>query len=289
VSTLNTTEYIRLSLENDLFWTRIMKEHAIFIESSMPPPQKQLAMQAEKFKKQFERALSDTIRLSSGSVSGRALQSGQYYTNYTEAAEQVTQQLSGVEINSSLTRMEYNIQPLDPYDFSPQKAQEVLALNRNLLNQVSAFARFKSDLYNRQASCKLFSFLYTSVYEHIIHEAQMFIDILTGLQDRDEDYNRGFESFWNHHMADHAKVMRGLFDPAEAEHFSTADHFAKTFDALSSGMPNRTEELEAVKALGEFKARTTEEILECKVKSLMSPLFTDHMLREANYYQYLLQ
>ncbi len=284
---LNNAEYIRLSLENNLFWTRIMKEHAIFIESSMPPIQKHLANQADQFKKQFERLLSDTIKLSNGLISARAMQSGQFFTRYTEAAEQATQKLTGIDINSNLTRMEYNIEPAGPYS-GQQKAQEVSALNQNILNQVKAFAKFKTDLYDSQASCNIFTFLYTSVYEHIFHEAQRYIEVLTGLQERNENYNRGFKEFWNHHMSDHAKVMRGLFDPTEAQHFNTADRLAKLFEADSAAL-GRTEELDATIAISNFKASTTQEILECKVKSLMSPLFTDHILREAYHYIYLLK
>jgi Na+-driven multidrug efflux pump len=43
------------------------------------------------------------------------------------------------------------------------------------------------------------------------------------------------------------------------------------------------------KMLSEFKAGTTQEIIECTVKSIMMPLFTDHLLREANHFIYLLQ
>lgn len=286
---LNDEDFVRLSLENNLFWARIMKEHAIFIASSMPPTQTQLAAQADRFKQQFERLLAESIRLANGFVSSRSLQSGQYFTRYTEAAEQATQRFTGIEIDSNLTKAEYNIQPSGS---SPvrQNVQAVSALNQYVLEQVDAFARFKSDLYRMQASCRIFSFLYTSVYEHIFHEAMKYREIITGLQKRDENYNRDFEAFWNQHMSDHAKVMRGLFDPTEAGHFNTADGFAKTFDAiLRNRSEGRTEELAAAKGLSEFKAATTQEILECKVKSLMSPLFTDHILREAYYYIDLLQ
>ena len=287
---LNDEEYIRLSMENNLFWTRIMKEHAIFIEASMPASQRRLAMQANRFKQQFDQLLAKSIRIANGTVSGRALQVGQYFTQCTEAAEQATQHFTGIQINSDLTKMEYNVQSSDSDSVLKPKPQEVSMLNQYILGQVNAFAQFKSDLYNLQASCRLFTFLYTSVYEHVFHEAQKYIEILTGLQKKDENYNKDYESFWNQHMSDHAKVMRGLFDPTEVEHFDTADRFAKTFDAIISNQSaGKAEELEAVKALSEFKANTTREILECKVKSLMSPLFTDHILREANYYIYLLQ
>lgn len=287
---LNDEEFIRLSIENNLFWARIMKEHAIFIESSMPAPQTQPAAQADRFKQQFDRILSEYVRLANGIVSGRALQSGQYFTRYTEAAEQATQQLTGIEINSGLTKAEYNIQPSGSYSPVQLTAQNVFSLNQYVLEQIDAFARFKSDLYNMQASCRIFTFLYTSVYEHVFHEAIKYMEILTGLQKRDENYNKDFEAFWNHHMSDHAKVMRGWFDPTEAEHVNKADGFAKTFDAIiKKRNADRSEELTATRGLGEFQTNTTQEILECKVKSLMTPLFTDHILRESLYYIDLLQ
>lgn len=34
---LSTEDYIRLSIHYNLFWIRIMKEHAVFIEATMPP------------------------------------------------------------------------------------------------------------------------------------------------------------------------------------------------------------------------------------------------------------
>lgn len=287
---LNDQDFIRLSLENNLFWARIMKEHAIFIESSMPPPQAQLAAQADQFKQQFDRILAETIRLANGIVSVRALQSGQYFTRFTEAAEQATQKLTGIEINSNLTKAEYNIQPTGSYPPTQPTAQNIFSLNQYVLEQINAFAKFKSDLYNMQASCRIFTFLYTSIYEHVFHEARKYMEILSWLQKRDDNYNKDFEAFWNQHMSDHAKVMRGWFDPTEAEHFNKADGFAKTFDAIiQQRNADRAEELAATRELSEFKASTTQEILECKVKSLMAPLFTDHILREALYYIYLLQ
>ncbi|MGI5979568.1 MAG: DUF2935 domain-containing protein [Oscillospiraceae bacterium] len=285
---LRDEEYIRLSMENNLFWTRIMKEHAVFIESSMPAPQKQLAMQAAQFKQQFERLLGESIRLANGVVSRASLQSHQYFTQFTEAAEQVTQQFTGVQIQSDLTRREYDVQPMGALSSVQEKAQRVSAFNRKVLCTVKDFARFKSELYELQASCEMFTFLYTSVYKHIFLEAQRYMQILNGLLSREENYDPDYVSFWNHQMSDHAKVMRGLFDPSEAGHFDTADQFAKRFDTLIR-TPSKAEALTAAKAIAGFKADTTREILECKVKSIMSPLFTDHILREANYYIYLLQ
>jgi RNA processing factor Prp31 len=293
---LSSEKYIRTSLEYNLFWVRVMKEHAIFIESSMPGSQKQLAYQADQFKQQFDRLLAETIRLANGVVSKEALQSGQYYTWFTESTEQAVQHFTGIEINTNLTQAEYNIQAYSQgTTFDAQKEQEVSTLNQYILSQTNALARFKSELLNSQSSCRIFSFLYTGDMDHILREAVKYIEILNALQNRDDNFNTNYKEFWNRNMSDHAKSMRGLFDPTEAKYFSEADRFAKMFDALlqtqtaSAYGTQSGDDLTDTKAISDFKANTTQGLLECKVKSIMSPLYADHNLREAYHYIYLMQ
>ncbi len=290
---LQREKYISMSLEYDLFWVRIMKEHAIFIESSIPPIHEQLAKQADEFKQQYDRLFADTIRIANGAIPKEALQSGQYYTRFTEAAEHAVQQLTGIEVNRNLTMMEYNIEPLNPGSvFDAQKEQEVSLLNEYILNLTSSFARFKSELLNNQISCRLFTFLYSADLDHILREALKYIEVLNALQARNDTVDSNYRQFWNTNMSDHAKSMRGLFDPTETDYFNIANQFVGLYDALmqssASGMQN-AEDLNDAKQISEFKAKTTQGLIECKVRAIMSPLYTDHLLREANHYIYLLQ
>jgi hypothetical protein len=158
---LSKEAYIQLSLEFNLFWVRVMKEHAIFIESSIPPTEKQLADRAAQFNKHYEGLLSDTIKLANGSVSRDALQSGQYYTGYTEEAERIAAHFTGIDIDRELTRAEYGLVPYDPGAAgSAQKEQEVSALNQNILNMTNAFAQFKAELLGDQTACRYSLSLY---------------------------------------------------------------------------------------------------------------------------------
>ncbi|MDP4153818.1 MAG: DUF2935 domain-containing protein [Bacillota bacterium] len=290
---LSREEYIRLSLENNLFWLRIMKEHAIFIESSMLPPDRSLTLEASRFKRQFEQLLATAIRLSNGSVSKESLQSGQFYTRYTDEAERITQKFTGITINRNLTQQETNIEPATPFTETPhRKEQEVSSFNQSVINMVSDFIRFKTSLYNSQASCRIATMLYTSTIQHVIHEAQKYVDTLNMLQKR-EAVPRD-DNFWNHIMSDHAKVIRGLLDPTEVRLFNEADRFAKVFDAIiqseNNQMMNPPENaMIATREISEFKSVLTRGLIECKIKAIMMPLFTDHLLREANHYLYLLQ
>lgn len=284
---LSSVEFIQRSIEYDLFWVRIMKEHAIFIEASMPPPLAHVAQQAKNFKQHFSILFAETIRLASGIVSRDALQSGQYYTRFTEAAEQAVQHFTEVETDAYLTLKEYNIVPLGAIKPAPETEQAVAQLNANILSMVNAFATFKSELLENQTSCRIFTFLYTAELNHILQEAMRYIQILNGLQNKDERFNINYAEFWNRNMSDHAKSMRGLFDPTETAFLMEADRYAKVFDALAQ-VPHISA-LPDTKDISEFKATATSGMLSCKVKSLMNPLYTDHLLREANHYIWLMQ
>jgi hypothetical protein len=335
---ISREEYIQTSLENNLFWTRIMKEHATFIESVLTPPLKNLAPQADEFKKIFEGLLENTIQLANESVSAEALQSGEFITRFTDEAERLTQDYTGIAINRNLTYTETLLEPSMPgMEETEAKEKEVSQLNQNIINHLSDFLKFKATLLNSQASCKVVTFEYTAVLEHILEEGRKFMEILTTLQKREMPVDIHLESpqeqyFWNMIMADHAKVMRGKFDPIEKHFFNEANRYAMIYDslteankemhnkrAMNNGVADKetTNNESADKEItnneaankettnnfspstnnaapinvydvtadfSDFKAFTTQGIIECKVRSLMLPLFTDHLLREANHY-----
>lgn len=297
---LSREEYIRLSMEQNLFWLRIMKEHAIFIESIMPPIQERLASEADRFKQQFEQLLAAAIRLSNASVSKEALASGQYYTRFTDEAERIMQQFTGISINRGLTLMETNIEPFTPYtDYSAGKEQEVNLLNQKILRLLQQFIEFKANLFHNQASCLLVTFEYTAVFEHILHEGQEYRKVLTNLQKReapDETVSPEEINFWTHIMSEHAKVLRGRFDPTEEILFTEASKYAAIFDELLKSLqsiadldPIIVASEQMVYDFANFKAVVTRALIECKARAILFPLFTDHLLREAIHYFTLLK
>ena len=53
------------------------------------------------------------------------------------------------------------------------------------------------------------------------------------------------------------------------------------------GLTEKT--IKATTELADFKAKGTDGILNCKIKSIILPLLADHVLREANHYLHLLK
>ena len=292
---MSKEDYIQCSLQYSLFWIRILKEHAIFIEATMPPPGKEYAQQADSYKQQYDQLMEMAINLSNGAIPLSVLESGQFYTKYTEEAERLAQQSTGIKINSDLTRLAYEISPCRPrFTATSQKESDVSNLNQNLLNLTASFVKFQANLLNQRVSCSLFTMMYTADILHILMEAKRYLEILKKLQNRDDSLISDYKTFWSQNMADHAKVMRGQFDPTETSYFNTANHFSNTFDTLFKSehqldaFPTDREILSDAIAISDFKSETTNGLITCKIQAIMLALYTDHLLREANHFIYLM-
>ena len=130
----------------------------------------------------------------------------------------------------------------------------------------------------------------------MIKEAQRYINLLTNLQNGIEprELENSGDDFWNRIMEEHAMAIRGLLDLTEKNLFREANDFARVFAGLSERndmemIRNLENTLEETMQFINFKAHITRGIIECKVKAITSPLFTDHLLREAYHYLRLLR
>jgi hypothetical protein len=293
---LSKEMFVQWSLQYNLFWLRIMKEHAIFIEATMPPPGKSLAQKADAYKQNYDQFLLTAITLSNGILPLDVLQSGQFYTQFTEGAEQDAEKYTGISTRPDITVKEYDVAPIyGNLTITGNLEQDVNHLNQSVLTMTESFIQFQSDLLNDRASCRLFTMMYTGDILHVLMEAKRYQMILAALQNRDENAIEDYKTFWTNNMADHVKVMRGQFDPTEASYFNRANQLAELFDTLSqeetnsNTYPTNQELLTSTTEVRDFKADTTDAIMRCKVQSIMLALYTDHLLREANHFIYLMK
>jgi len=291
-------EFIRESLELHLFFGRIMKEHAIFLEAGFVPKDAALAQQAEMFKRDFAVLLQEAICLANGVVSQEALLSGEAVTDKTLRAEQITEQLSGIGIDSQLTMEELNLSP-DGGSMVPQLEEQVAALNQKYIECVKALVQFKTDVVEGMLQCRLFTFNFPLLIIHIRREALFYLQklerlqrriVVNLLQDALEE-----EQFWNRQMAEHAQFISHLLDPTETDLILKANGFAGQYfhlDNIVQGKVEGTktlgqitnETINTTRAFRDFKAAGTEGLLLCQIKSIVIPLLADHVLREANHY-----
>ncbi|MBQ7840915.1 MAG: DUF2935 domain-containing protein [Lachnospiraceae bacterium] len=291
--------YEILSLETHLFFARIMKEHAFFLEAGFQGKNGDYIRRADRFKVGFERILAQAIALGNGMVRNRVLVSGEFFTEYTHKAEMQSSFLTGIRLDTALTRQLRQMQ-CGQGRISCGFSNQVDMLNQRALRLLDGLIDFKEELLREVKSCRLYTANYPLLIEHILREAKLYRCQIQKLQGREMEGCRAFartEVFWNQIMMEHALFIRGLLDPTEEALIGTADEFAKEYKALLEEAKKKDCQAEELTArtrqetirYREFKAAGTKGITECQISSLILPLLADHVLREANHYLRLLE
>lgn len=292
--------YVQLSLENHLFFGRIMKEHSLFLMVGFPSKNSKYIKQAEWFMQQFEELLRDAVNMADGIIGKCVVDSQEIVTDFTIGAEKRTSFLTGVDIDSRITEMEKMLRYEDNSGCDREAMQPVRMLNRRALRLVSGLIEFKEKILREVLDCRLFTFNYPLLIEHILREAKMYRSIISELENRGCVSNQnGYrtENFWNQIMMEHAMFIRGLLDPSDKKLICTADDFAMDYCELLEEARKRDcqifenitgESRKLTEKYKEFKTVGTKGILECKIEGVILPLLADHVLREANHYLRLL-
>lgn len=294
--------YIEDSLELNLFFMRIMKEHALFLQLGFTPKNKDMGAQAENIRTRMDDLLRQTIQTARGYVSQNVIDSGELYTRYTEEAERQTQALTGVPIDIQLTTDEYSVGGTGAAPASMQQAVDMINYNAGIL--ANELLHFKERVYNDVITCSMFTTIYPLQIDHIIREAREYLHMLNMLNARRLEMGPAEladeEAFWNNIMKEHAEFIDGQLDPSEKALKNQARSFESQFERLTqqanaakrslASLPVLTRRtVPAAQNLSNFKAQGTSGILSCKIRSIIPPLLADHVLRESNHYLRILK
>ena len=288
---MNQNDYVRLSLELHLFFDRIMKEHSFFLETAFMEKDKDFKIIAHDFQKNFSNILSRIVELANNNISQNFLNAGEMITNNTLEAEMKTSNLSGIEIDSNITRKQIELRS-GMINANEKIINDISSINRRTLPLIQNLISFKTNILNNVLSCKMYTTNYPLLITHIINEAKMYYNLLNKIEKK-EPFDRNYiyeqELFWNNIMKEHAEFIRGLLDPTEKELIATANKYAKEYEAILEQFkifqPNlKNISLNETISFRNFKIAGEEGILNCKIKSIIVPLLADHVLREANHF-----
>ena len=289
--------YVTLSLELHLFFARIMKEHALFLEAGFTPANEEFVRKADFYKRGFESVLRRAIGLSHGITDQSVLESGELFTEFTANAERQTQCFTGIPIDRELTAMAARLRCGGPCRVSPVLCRQVRQLNETALRLLDGLIGFKETTLKRVLACRMFTMNYPLLLEHIIREAKLYRTFLRDAERccLDGQTMKETEVFWNQIMMEHAQFIRGLLDPTEDALIKTSDAFAQEYAALlarareaNDAAMGRQEALKETLRFRDFKTAGVQGITGCKIRSVILSLLADHVLREANHYIRLL-
>lgn len=301
---ISRNKFIRGSLDIHLFFARIMKEHAFFLQVGFTQRDSSYTKCANKLRMELDKLLFDVVNLSNGVASPSVIKSGEVVTKYTLRAEEVSSFYTGVMIPTEITKKEMELRGGNHNINDPRLEHEVCLINERAICLVTELIEFKIDILKNVNSCKMFTLNYPLLIDHILREAKLYLSMVKFLQCRKEmDIEKemyGQELFWNRIMAEHSKFIRGLLDPTEDELININNNFANEFDdlmikvkeAIDKTLPMEEvtkESLEATNRISKFNSQATEGLIDCKIKSIIIPLLGDHALRESNHFIRLLK
>ena len=293
--------YIKSSLELHIFFARIMKEHSLFLQAGFMPISNDYICEVQWYKGEFEKLLSDVVKLSNCMICPNVLNSGEIVTPYTFGAERKTSELTGIVIDTNITLQQLRLQPDGSSWVDPNLTEYVCYINNRALQLLDGLIGLKERILQDVLCCTLFTANYPLLLEHIIREAKLYRQYVTMLQNGQNitcQDRKQVELFWNQIMMEHALFIRGLLEPTEEELINTADNFAKEYKELLQNARNMTDEtmktitdktIVETEKYRDFKKAGTEGIVGCKIRSIILPLLADHVLREANQYLRILE
>ncbi len=301
---LSREKFISLSLELNLFFMRIMKEHSLFLEAGFTSKNSELAEQADMLKDKFTGLLSEAANLAHSVISPEVLASGEVVTEFTLQAERATEYYTGITIDKKVTSLELSLSTNTGQHNIAMLTNQVFMLNQRAIQAINMIVQFKKQLLDDVLSCKIFTLNYPLLINHILREALFYRKLIIRLQNGTViDIKKDIveqEIFWSRIMAEHSKFIRGFLDPTEVDLFNASNNFGNEFDILtkkameltSNITPLSTVTQDSIKAtenIRNFKRQGTEGIINCKIKSVILPLLGDHVLREASHYLRLLK
>lgn len=290
--------FISLSIETHLFFARIMREHALFLEAGFPCKDELWIQKADFFRIEFENLLRDVVAIANGRVDSCLINSNELVTKFTIPAEQKTAQFTGISIDSRISESELALRTGKVRPDSREFLGAIFHINERSLQLLNGLIDFKESILNEVNNCTLFTANYPLLIEHIIREAKLYRSTIEELMsNRRLSYQKLCKTqlFWNQIMMEHALFIRGLLDPSEEQLIDTADDFAKDYkDLLETA---RRQDCRAMAQISlaktieyrDFKTAGADGILNCKISSIILPLLADHVLREANHYIRLLE
>lgn len=295
---MDKMNFVRESLETNLFFLRIMKEHLYFASTAFTLKNVRLLPMIMDLIGKYDELLMRTISLSQGIIGHETLQTGDIITPYTLNAEMKTQQYAGLPINTNITMLETRLANGNSNMYDPMIEQSVTMLNEQIIDLLIETIEVQNTVINNVLSCSMFTLMYPTLLEHVTEEAEHYLEHLQKIQSgehmMDANTQAEHEEFWNSKMKDHANFLHSFLDPSEPL-YPISHEYSNMFRELTEAATKAIENssllpkvtmgsLAATNNIRDYKVQVTMNSLQCKLQSMILPLFSDHLLREANHY-----
>lgn len=300
---LSNEEFVRESLEDNLFYLRTIREFCTNIQLSFFKNNMYYINISEDFALKYEELGRRIIKYADGNLSMESLESQIFFTDYTLKCEELTEKLFNIKIDTNITKQEMNLKPGDVINPSNEMIKEIDTINKLAYNLTENFIGFCEDILEELRNQNLFSYSYLSIFEYMILESQSYLKNLERLINKyeiDPTFVSGYQYMYNKSMKDIATFIRNFVDTNSIEIINEAEQFIQDFNTLLNEYETtplspynqkllEDKSLNIVNKFRDFISRCIQKLLEKKLYFIVEPIFLDNMYTEANYFKYILE
>lgn len=274
---VHPSDFIRESLRQNLFWLRIMAEHALFMRLGLPCEEVALRLETEFLQREFEQLLEEARKIALNPTEGAVYNLNREAINLTTAMIDFKSRLLKLIICCNI-RTGFNFPLLIDhirreaiyFRAALVRLQEGIPVGpvENLIQEELFWLRIMAD------HSKFISSLLDQSERSFIEIARNFSEQFDQLRLHSRDFESMLvpQTFENSLLddTDPAPLRPGVFGEGLPKPYSIGSLDRFTGEALQS-----TAELR------DFKRTALELITDCRVLSIIPPLLADHVVREA--------
>lgn len=282
------------SLELNLFFNRIMMEHALFINAFLLDKDIELKKEASTYYNEFSNLLEETINLSKENINKELIEKNIVITKNTKKAEEKTTSLTKYTINTHITEEEYNFTNNNKFTFLLKN--KISKLNKKIFPILNNFVNYKEKILDKLIKGNLYMNCTQSFIQHMINEARMYQRLLTRIEVNKNITTSLLEQelFWNESMKEHTIFIKERLDLTEINNLKEIEELSNSYEDILDKYSYDEELLFSnskiiQNKLKEYLLRLEEEIIDNKVKISILPIMIDHYIRELNYYNKILE
>ncbi len=271
------TTFINESLRQNLFWLRILKEHAIFIRLGLPCDQCALIAEAEKLEKAFDQLFNEAKRISRHPTVPEVVKLNNDAILLTTAIIDFKSRVLRLIICCKITTGFNHPLLIDHIRREAIFFRANLALLQKgvTVNVIENLIQLELFWMRIMADHSKF------ILSYLDQSERRFIELAEQFSDRFDQLRL------------HAQDFESMLVPQAFENslLDDAEEKVKKPKVFGAGLPKpfvigslerfTGEVIDATKELRDFKATALELIEKCQVLSIISPLLADHVLREA--------
>lgn len=273
-------QYIKSTMELNVFFARIFKEHCVTIAAGQRNGDMRVLQSLDRYKVHFEMLLSSALENGLNLIDPNLIELNCFITPYTYNCEQSTQTSCGISINHRISSLEMEkLSKPAPIAAGrlPYTYERALRLNSDGEEIARGLNELLINILKEVKSGRMYSSVYPSVYECYILELERYQKAIDMLR-TDQKFCNSDEGAVKI-MQINAEHIRGTLDPAEMEEINKANYYAALFaESVSDG---EQKFIEINERFAKYVEDLTEKMLAKKLLTVMLPLTLDNILRQA--------